>query len=96
MYLYIIEYKHLYTDFHRKEKEKMKKGKEKGTKRKKGRKKEKFQLLRVSGVFWWCNCKSDELRNRSKRLRTPVALLLSLLENTPGKGMDPLVFPLMG
>ena len=32
----------------------------------------------ILGVFSWCNGLSDGLRNRRKRVRTPVALLRSL------------------
>ena len=37
-----------------------------------------LSLYLSCGVSSWCNGKSDGLQNRSKRVRTPVALLRSL------------------
>ena len=37
----------------------------------------------------WCNGFSDGLRNRSKRVRTPVALLRSLSGNYPWERHEP-------
>ena len=41
------------------------------------------------GGSWWCNGKSDELRNRSKRVRIPVALLRSLSGKYPWERYEP-------
>ena len=41
------------------------------------------------GVFSWCNDYSDGLRNRSKRVRTPVALLRSLSGKYPSERYEP-------
>ena len=48
------------------------------------------------GVSSWCNGKSDGLRNRSKRVRTPVALLRSLSGKYPWERYEPLILPAMG
>ena len=41
------------------------------------------ELIEQMGVSSWCNGYSDGLRNRSKRFRTPVALLRSLSGKYP-------------
>ena len=41
------------------------------------------------GVSSWCNSSSDGLRNRSKRVRTPVALLRSLSGKYPWERYEP-------
>ena len=54
-----------------------------------------YHLFRFMQHFFsgWTNA----LRNRSKRVRTPVALLRSLSSKYPwGKGMNPLILPAMG
>ena len=45
--------------------------------------------VRHLGVSSWCNSLSDGLRNRSKRVRTPVALLHSLLDKYPWESYEP-------
>ena len=39
-----------------------------------------------SGVSYWCNCKSDGLWNRSKRVQTPVVLFQ---DNYPWEMYEP-------
>ena len=46
-------------------------------------------LNKTQGVFSWSNGKSDVLRNRSKRVRTPVALLSSNLDKYPWERFEP-------
>ena len=41
------------------------------------------------GVSSWCNGQSDGLRNRSKRVRTPVTLLRSLSGKYPRERYEP-------
>ena len=41
------------------------------------------------GVSSWCNGSRDELRNRSTRVRTPVALLCSLSGKYPWERYEP-------
>ena len=55
--------------------------------------KENMQSIYLSmyfaGVSSWCNCESDELQNRSTRVRTPVALLRSLSGKYPWERYEP-------
>ena len=48
------------------------------------------------GVSSWCNDKSDGLQNRSKRVRTPVALLRSLSGKYPWESYEPSYPPSYG
>ena len=48
------------------------------------------------GVSSWCNGYSDGLRNRSKRVRSPLRYYVHFRANTLGKGMNPLILPAMG
>ena len=45
------------------------------------------------GMSPWCNGQSDELQNHSKRVRTPVALLSSLLDKYPWEKYEHLYPP---
>ena len=45
--------------------------------------------LQWRGVSSWCNGKKDGLRNHSKRVRSPVALLRSLLGKYPWERYKP-------
>ena len=50
---------------------------------------------KIKGMSSWCNGKSDGQRNRSKRVRTPVALFRSLSGKIPlGKVLTPISKPL--
>ena len=48
--------------------------------------------VKFSGVSLWCNGQSDGLR--SKRVRTWYYVIIRA--NTLGKGMNPLILPVMG
>ena len=52
--------------------------------------------LGVKGVSSWCNGQRDGQRNRSKRVRTPVALLRSLSGKCPWERYEPLYSPSYG
>ena len=49
----------------------------------------KSRLTLFGGVFSWCNGWSDGLRNRSTRVRTPLALLRSLSGKYPWERYEP-------
>ena len=48
-----------------------------------------MKFLINSGVSSWCNGLSNGLRNRSKRVRTPVAILRSLSGKYPWERYEP-------
>ena len=48
-----------------------------------------YMCVPVCVVSSWCNDQSDGLRNRSKRVRIPVALLCSLSGKYPWERYEP-------